>query len=237
VKIIVTCGPSFEPIDQVRRLTNFSTGQLGIHLADRLAQEGFEVFCLKGSAATHPGPGERAHLSIFDTNDNLLDLLQEIAQLHQISAVFHVAALCDYRIRTIQNEQGHECKSPKIASRSGCLNLVLEPATKVISQLRGLFPESLLVGWKYELNGTTQEALAKAWRQIEESRTDACVLNGGAYGPGFAFCRPAMPLQEWPHKGQLVEALTAWLNQELAIALRHTPISLTLPRFGMCSRR
>ena len=44
MKVIVTCGPSYEPIDQVRRLTNFSTGELGVHLSNQLARVGFEVF-------------------------------------------------------------------------------------------------------------------------------------------------------------------------------------------------
>ncbi|HVY71907.1 MAG TPA: phosphopantothenoylcysteine decarboxylase, partial [Verrucomicrobiae bacterium] len=38
MKVIVTCGPSYEPIDEVRRLTNFSTGELGVLLAEELAR-------------------------------------------------------------------------------------------------------------------------------------------------------------------------------------------------------
>jgi phosphopantothenoylcysteine decarboxylase/phosphopantothenate--cysteine ligase len=214
-KVIVTCGPSFEPIDEVRRLTNSSTGELGVRLADRLAREGFEVFCFKGSAATCPGPEEGTHLRLFDTNDDLVRLLEGVAEIHRIDAAFHVAALCDYRIQTIRDEQGRDCRSAKIASCSGSLGLVLEPATKVISRLRSLFPDTLLVGWKYELAGSRQKALAKAWRQIEENRTDACVLNGRAYGPGFAFCRPSMPIQECGDKAELAEFLGAWLSRKL----------------------
>ena len=40
MKIIVTCGPSYEPIDEVRRITNFSTGELGSRLARALARAG-----------------------------------------------------------------------------------------------------------------------------------------------------------------------------------------------------
>jgi phosphopantothenoylcysteine decarboxylase/phosphopantothenate--cysteine ligase len=220
MKVIVTCGPSFEPIDRARRLTNFSTGQLGVLLADRLARDGFDVFCLKGSGAVSPGPSERAHLSLFNTNDELLALLQEFASSERISAVFHAAALCDYKVKSIQDVNGHECRSAKIASRSGLLNVVLEPATKVISHLRAFFPESLLVGWKYELDGTPHDAVGRAERQINENKTDACVLNGEAYGPGFALCEPCLPRVEFRHKGELVDGLADWLTHKLA---RSTP--------------
>ena len=49
---IVTAGPTYEPIDQVRRLTNHSTGQLGTGLAKRLADDGHEVTLLRGRSAT-----------------------------------------------------------------------------------------------------------------------------------------------------------------------------------------
>jgi len=215
MKVIVTCGPSFEPIDRARRLTNFSTGQLGILLADRLAREGFEVFCLKGSGAVCPGSGERAHLSLFDTNDDLLALLKDLADSERISAVFHAAALCDYKVKSVHDVHGHDCRSAKIASRSGSLSLVLEPATKVISHLRVLFPDSVLVGWKYELEGTLADALSRARRQIIENRTDACVLNGEAYGSGFALCDSSFSQLEFRHKAELVEGLPGWLTHKL----------------------
>ena len=215
MKVIVTCGPSYEPIDQVRRLTNFSTGELGVHLSNQLARAGFEVFCIKGSGATHPGPCEQCHLSLFDTNDDLLELLEQTSAAHEIAAVFHVAALCDYKVKRVEDDQGRSCNSPKIASRSGALTISLEPATKVITKMRHLFPKSILVGWKYELAGTPPEALAKAVRQMQENRTDACVLNGRAYGSVFAFCRPTQPIQECRNKSELVQVLTTWLSVTL----------------------
>src|SRR3989442_12116010 len=50
MKIVITCGPSFEPIDDVRRITNFSTGELGILLANRLSRDGHDVTLFKGMA-------------------------------------------------------------------------------------------------------------------------------------------------------------------------------------------
>ena len=50
---IVTAGPTFEPLDEVRRLTNFSTGRLGMELANFLAARGHKVVLLIGETATH----------------------------------------------------------------------------------------------------------------------------------------------------------------------------------------
>src|ERR1700730_630479 len=48
MRVVVTCGPSYEPIDEVRRITNFSTGELGSLLANHLAKAGCEVVCFRG---------------------------------------------------------------------------------------------------------------------------------------------------------------------------------------------
>jgi phosphopantothenoylcysteine synthetase/decarboxylase len=212
MKIIVTCGPSYEPIDEVRRLTNFSTGELGVLLANRLAQAGHDVFCLRGVHATYAGPLAGAKHVPFGTND---DLLRELGRLASggIGALFHAAALCDYRIKQLTNDRGQRLDSPKIASRSGTLTLQLEPATKVIAHLRGLFPRATIVGWKYELAGTREEAFARAWRQLADNAGDACILNGRAYGPGFAFCTPPDQVQSLAGKPELVEFLASWLER------------------------
>jgi phosphopantothenoylcysteine synthetase/decarboxylase len=212
MKVIVTCGPSYEPIDEVRRITNFSTGELGILLSDQLAQCGFEVFCLKGSGATFPGPGANCHLTLFGTNDDLSRILKQIGGSHEIGALFHVAALSDYRVKQVKDDEGHECHSAKIASRSGGLAIHLEPATKVINRLRSVFPASLLVGWKYELEGTSQEAIAKGFQQMIENKTDACVVNGKAYGEGFAFCSPDQTINRCRDKADLIRFLCEWLG-------------------------
>ncbi len=214
MKVIVTSGPSYEPIDQVRRLTNFSTGELGVLLSHHLARAGFEVFCLKGSGATHPGP-DHCELRLFNTNDDLLDLLKELAAAQEIAAVFHVAALCDYRVKGVEDEQGRACSSPKIASRSGALTISLGSTTKVIAKMRLLFPDSVLVGWKYELAGTNEEVLAKAHKQMTECRTDACVVNGRAFGPGFGFCESGFPVQQRANKVDLARFLVAWIKRKI----------------------
>ena len=211
MKVIVTTGPSFEPIDEVRRLTNFSTGELGVMLANRLAASGCQVFCLKGVGATYAGALHTPHHLPFTTNQDLQDQLVELSRSHSIQALFHVAALCDFKVQQVEDAHGQAQASAKIDSRVSGLTLQLEPAKKIISGLRALFPAAVLVGWKYELAGTREEALAKAWRQLQENRTDACVLNGRAYGPGFAFCTLPEQVHELRQKAEVADYLAKWL--------------------------
>ena len=56
MKVIVTCGPSYEPIDEVRRLTNFSTGELGVLLSNHLARAGHAVRTHAADAARGEQP-------------------------------------------------------------------------------------------------------------------------------------------------------------------------------------
>jgi phosphopantothenoylcysteine synthetase/decarboxylase len=211
MNIIVTCGPSYEPIDQVRRLTNFSTGHLGVTLANSLTDAGHRVFCLKGEQATDPTP-LRAHKAIpFTTNDDLAAKLHQLAA-ENIGAIFHAAALCDFKVGAVQDASGKTIQSKKFPTRGDHLTLTLLPTTKVLPQLRAWFPNARIVGWKYELDGSREEAIQKAFRQIEEARTNACVLNGAAYGPGFRFCESnsATDLQ---NLAELTKHIINWLQR------------------------
>ena len=211
-RVVVTCGPSYEPVDEVRRLTNFSTGELGILLANALTSAGYEVVCFKGVGATCGRTVEGAHVIPFGTNDHLSSGLEALEEREAVGAVFHTAALSDYRVKSVHRADGTAIAAPKIPSREGELLLKLVPAEKIISRLRGLFPVSRIVGWKYELNGRRMEALRAAVDQIENNRTDACVINGGAYGTGFGFVEPAVPLIHCADKSELCNHLVGWLG-------------------------
>ncbi len=207
MRVIVTCGPSFEPIDQVRRLTNSSTGELGLLLASALSAAGYEVTCWKGENASSPASPGLAKVATFSTNDDLLEKLRT----SQADAIFHAAALCDYRVKAATSGDGSALLGAKIATRGGEVTLTLEPTVKVLPRLRALFPKARIVGWKYELDGTREIALAKAALQLTECHTDACVLNGAAWGAGFGLIEPAHAPVEIADKPALAAFLARWL--------------------------
>ncbi len=212
MRLLITFGPAWEPIDGARRLTNMSSGRLGTQLANAFLAAGWAVHCLRGDGATYPGQIHTHEVEPFTTNDDLADRLERIGRLRQVDAVFHAAALCDYRVARALTAAGEAVTSPKISTSVGRLTLELEPATKVFPRLRGWFPQASIVGWKYELAGTRADAFAKASAQLRDGATDACVLNGSAYGAGFALCLAAGQVQLCANPSQLGQRLESWLN-------------------------
>jgi phosphopantothenate---cysteine ligase (CTP) len=211
VRVLLTFGPGYEPLDEARRLTNLSTGRLGAELAAAFVAAGWTVHCLRGEGSTHPAPAGVATLETFGTNDDLAGRLRRLAGKCQPAAVLHAAALCDYRVVRALDAAGATVTGAKIPSRAGRLTLELEPATKVLPQLRGWFPRARLAGWKYELDGTRADALARGRRQLAEAGTDACVVNGRAHGPGFGLCRSDGSVTACADAAELAARLLAWL--------------------------
>ena len=217
MKIILTCGPSYEPIDGARRMTNMSTGTLGIALANALTDAGHEVICLKGEGATCADPLRAARVLAFSTNDDLAAKLALLSHTFAADAVLHAAALCDFKVARILAVDGESAAGKKISTRLGEVTLVLTPTLKVLPKLRLWFPRALIVGWKYELAGTRDDAFAAAWQQLHECDNDACVLNGAAYGTGFAVCELRPAVTECANTGALQDFFAGWLEAKAEV--------------------
>lgn len=188
MKCIVTAGPTYEPLDEVRRLTNFSTGKLGSELANFLTARGHEVTLLLGESATWCGEQNANTIQRFTSTQDLSDRLEKLAS-PGINAVFHAAAVSDFKFGKtwMRDDKGEvvEIKSAKISTRDGTMLAELIPTPKIIGNLRQRFPKACIVGWKYEMEGDNASVQQKAWQQINECNTDACVVNGRAWGNGF----------------------------------------------------
>jgi phosphopantothenate---cysteine ligase (CTP) len=222
MRIVVTSGPSYEPLDKVRRISNFSTGELGTLLAEDFAQGGHQVTCFRGAASTFSEPLWGVEVIPFARNDDLEAGLRQLPGREQVQVLFHAAALCDFRVAEIVNERNEPVARDKIESRNGALRVTLEPAPKLIAALRRMFPATIIVGWKYELDGTMQSVMAKGRVQMEECLTDACVLNGDAYGQGFGIISRAGELAHLADKAALCRFLVDWTERQ--------PMAMTTPR-------
>jgi phosphopantothenoylcysteine decarboxylase/phosphopantothenate--cysteine ligase len=210
MKCIVTAGPAYEELDEVRRLTNFSTGALGTELANFLVRRGHQVELLRGHYSTCQIEPKAQQTRVFTTSADLRRRLQKLRS-SKPAAVFHAAAVSDFAFGRIWSRAAggglKVTQSPKISTHGGPLLAELVPAPKIISELRGWFPQAQLVGWKYELDGSRAQAIARAAQQLADNKTDACVVNGRAYGAGFGLLTARGKCRHLPDKNGLFDAL------------------------------
>jgi phosphopantothenoylcysteine decarboxylase/phosphopantothenate--cysteine ligase len=185
---LVTAGPTYEPLDEVRRLTNCSTGRLGCELAGYLTREGHAVTLLLGCGATYRGHIEAQSIETFSTAADLQARLRGLSS-ERFDALFHAAAVSDFGFgrvwkRTLEGRL-EEVHARKLSTRQGALLAELIPTSKIIVGLRPWFPQAKLIGWKYEVDGDRDRAVIEGVTQIQTTHTDACVVNGPAYGRGY----------------------------------------------------
>ena len=194
MKCIVTAGPTYEALDQVRRLTNLSTGRLGIGLASFLTDRGHDVTLLLGEQATWNGERRAQHILVFGSTADLSLRLEALSEL-PADAVFHAAAVSDFQVGKVWEHRSDgelaELSAGKISSRISRLLVELLPTLKIIAFLRTWFPQAILTGWKYEVDGDRAAAIRQGKQQLADCHTDACVVNGPAYGSGFGLVTPA----------------------------------------------
>ena len=97
MRVVITGGPSSEPIDEVRLITNRSTGELGFILAEAFWQRGHEVSLFLGRLSQFRHP----QATYFDRNEDVLRMLRETANSQTVDVVLHAAALADFEVAAI----------------------------------------------------------------------------------------------------------------------------------------
>ncbi len=162
--IVVTAGPTLEPIDPVRVMTNRSSGKMGYAIAAAARRAGADVRLITGPTAVRAPVG--VAVVRIETAAELSDAV--LAALPGADAVIMAAAIADYRPATAapqkvkKREQGDEMS----------LTLVKNPdVLQAIVAKRD--PRTLVVGFKAE----TGDAVAEASRMLREKKLDLVVAN------------------------------------------------------------
>ncbi|HEY8806019.1 MAG TPA: bifunctional phosphopantothenoylcysteine decarboxylase/phosphopantothenate--cysteine ligase CoaBC [Candidatus Limnocylindria bacterium] len=163
-RIVVTAGPTLEPIDPVRVMTNRSSGKMGYAIAAAARRAGADVRLITGPTALRAPVG--VAVVRIETAAELGDAV--LAALPGADAVIMAAAIADYRPATAapqklkKREQGDELS----------LTLVKNPdVLQAIVAKRD--PRTLVVGFKAE----TGDAVAEASRMLREKKLDLVVAN------------------------------------------------------------
>ena len=168
MKILVTAGATREPLDEVRFISNVSSGKTGAILADALAGFGHDVTLLRGEGSARAQ--QVADCEKFSSCADLLAKLQQRLGTDTYDAVVMTAAVADYRPDTAQ--------SGKIRSDAAELTIHLVRNPKILPQLKSMSKRPLrIVGFKFTVGATSEERRAAVQTQWAAGGVDATVLN------------------------------------------------------------
>jgi phosphopantothenoylcysteine decarboxylase/phosphopantothenate--cysteine ligase len=172
-KVLVTAGPTREPLDPVRFLSNRSSGKMGYALARQAQLMGAEVILISGPTALEPSPG--VSFIPVETAEEMYQAVMAHAADCQI--IIKAAAVGDYRPK--------ERKTEKIKKQPGDLVLELTRNPDILAELgsRKKENEQILVGFAAE----TEKVLLSAAEKVQKKHLDFIVANDVLRaGAGFA---------------------------------------------------
>ena len=162
-KVIITAGACYEMIDDVRAITNLSSGKMGLALAFAYYLRGFDV-TLISSAQNLPKSMENLEFFSFKSSADLLEILKN-KKLAKDDLLVMAAAISDYI--PSQKAKG------KIKKSGANLNLELKENIDILSSLKEL--KCKKIGFKMEMD--EQSALSSAKNMLENKALDAVCLN------------------------------------------------------------
>jgi len=163
LKILVTAGPTTEPIDPVRYISNRSSGKMGYALARAAARRGADVILVSGPTDLNPPPG--------------LSFCQVITAEDMRRSVFENRSGCDIIIKAaaVSDYRPRDCAEQKIKKGAESISLELVKNPDILAELGSIiegFP-SVLVGFAAE----TEDLIVNAEKKLKAKNLDMIVAN------------------------------------------------------------
>ena len=171
-RLMLTAGPTYEPLDPVRFLGNRSSGKMGIALADALARRGAKVHLILGPSALRPKENKVEVIHVKTAEE----MLQAALRLFpKADAAILAAAVADYKPARVSPE--------KIKKKGESMTLQLEKTPDIAATLgQQKRPGQYLIGFALE----TENEKANARSKLQRKNFDFIVLNS-LRDPGAGF--------------------------------------------------
>lgn len=157
--VLITAGPTQEPLDAVRYLSNRSSGKMGYAIAEEAAARGARVILVSGPVSLPPPPG----VIHVQTAAEMFDAVMK--HLEESTIIIKAAAVADYH-----RSDAPQYKVKKTAAR---MSIELDPTVDILAELGRKKGDRLLIGFAAE----TENLIAEARRKLESKNCDMVVAN------------------------------------------------------------
>jgi phosphopantothenoylcysteine synthetase/decarboxylase len=174
-KILVTAGGTQEYIDDVRVITNTSTGATGALIAQTLAESGAEIHYVYGATALVP---DCKDLNIVGhrvtTAKDAMTIMASLIGHNKMDAVVHAMAVSDF---TFNRDTALKCKSSDPGAFIDFMRRSITLNPKIISHIKQWYPKTILIGFKYEVGCNHEELVELAEDSIQKNGCDLVIAN------------------------------------------------------------
>lgn len=188
-KYVITSGGISEKIDNVRKITNSSSGKLGMTIANHLleSKSDITIYYVCSKNALRPSNKRVKIIEVAGTLD-LKDKVESLLKNEKIDYFIHTMAVADYMVDYVttvdkmkksflNNSDMEVIKDTKISSYENNLVLVLKPTPKIISLIKKESPLTYLVGFKLLDSVSKKELIEVATRLRDKNKCDLVVAN------------------------------------------------------------
>ncbi len=159
--VLITAGPTQEPLDPVRYISNRSSGKMGYALAEEAASRGARVILVSGPVHLHPP----ANVEVVHVRTAAEMREKVFEHLNGADIVIKSAAVADFHLSRVPDQ-----KVKKTAAR---ISLELDPTPDILAELGRKKGDRLLIGFAAETQSLQQEAR----RKLESKNCDMVVGN------------------------------------------------------------
>jgi phosphopantothenoylcysteine synthetase/decarboxylase len=171
--ILVTSGGTQEYIDDVRILTNVSSGKLGAIVADQLSKSGANVYYVHGRGAVQPKISPKKAISARSSND-AMEAMKKVILENDIHAVVHAMAVSDF---TFKRSKSLKCKSGDPQAFIQYMSETITTNSKIIHLIKDWKEDLILIGFKFEVGVSWRTLFSLAKKSIKLNRCDMVVVN------------------------------------------------------------
>ena len=161
-KILITAGPTYEAIDPVRFIGNFSSGKMGIALANEAVRQGAEVHLILGPSS-EKNIHSQIHLHRVVNAQQMYEAA--VSEFSTCDIAILSAAVADYTPEIVAPE--------KIKKKGGNLSLTLVPTVDILASLGKIKTTQTLIGFALE----TENEVTNAQTKLEKKNLNGIVLN------------------------------------------------------------
>lgn len=190
MKIIITAGGTSEKIDDVRTITNSSTGRLGFAIAKTFTEKYDDkiekLYYLHGLRAAS-AEGEKVEPIAVGGVMDLQARLEKLLKEEKIDAVIHAMAVSDYIVKEVTTldkirgtedpENRADLSGNKISSDIDDLVIHMKKSPKVIRIIKNLCPDIMLVGFKLLSGVAHEELIDVGYRLLQKNDCDFVLAN------------------------------------------------------------